>query len=311
MRILVTGAGAVGGYFGGVLSRSGEDVEFLLRGQQLHAIKANGLRVESSASGNFVVRPSVVEVPNGSRRADLVLFCVKSYHNEQVIETIRPAVDEDTTLLTLQNGLGSGDELARAFGTERVLVGAAYIDATRIRPGVVRQVGETPRIVFGREDGVESEQAIKIRNVLRKAGIDAQVSRDVTKALWGKLIYFCALSGMTCITRSGFSQVLNTPETLDLAWRVMREAAAVGIANGVNLDADVVETIMADFQKTGQDLVSSMHMDLEAGSPLELSAINGAVSTIGKEVGVDTPVNDFITACLTVADNAARKRLQL
>ena len=279
-----------------------------MRGQQLEAIRSNGLRVESSSFGDFTVRPGTVEAPDGSWRADLVLFCVKSYHNAQVIETIRPAVGENTTLLTVQNGLGSGEELANAFGVEKVLVGAAYIEAMRKEPGVVGQVGGQPQIVFGREDGTESERATKVSDTLRGAGIDAQLSKDVTKALWNKLIFICALSGMTCMTRSRFYEVLDTPETLDLTWKVMREVEAVGRARGVKLDADVVEATMADFQATKQDLVSSMHMDLEAGNPLELSTINGAVSRIAREVGVAAPVNDFITACLTVADNAARGR---
>ena len=306
MKILVMGAGAVGGYFGGMLARSGEDVTFLARGPHLEAINTQGLRVESAASGDFTVNPPAMQSPDGTWNADLVLFCVKSYHNVQAIETMRPAVGDATTILTLQNGIGSGDQLAGVFGREKVLLGAAYIDAVRKAPGVVAQYGDTCRIVFGEEDGRETARAVRIRDVFQGAGVDANLSTNVLRDLWSKLILICALSGMSCITRAPIAEVLDTPETLDLTRQVMREAADAGRAQGVNLDDDIVESTMAHLQEGKQDAISSMYLDLEAGNPLEVSVLNGAVSRAGQEAGVATPVNDFITACLNVADKNAR-----
>ena len=305
MRILVMGAGAVGGYFGGVLSRSGADVTFVARGQNLEAIRGQGVRVESTAAGDFTVHPPAMERPDGTWKADLALFCVKSYQNEQAMEAFKPAVRDTTTILTLQNGIGGGDKLAKVFGRERVLLGAAYIDAMRKAPGVVTQAGPC-RIVFGEESGAETARVREIRDAFQRAGVDAQISRDILKDLWNKLIFICALSGMTCITRASFAEVLDTPETLDLTWVVMREAAEVGRARGIELDGDIVESTMAHFQEFKKELISSMHLDLKAGSPLEVTVINGAVSRMGKKAGVPTPVNDLITACLTVADERAR-----
>ena len=151
-----------------------------------------------------------------------------------------------------------------------------------------------------------------IRDAFAAAGVEIELSNDVSKALWNKLVFICALSGMVCITREpSFTDVLAQPETLDLTWRVMREAAAVGRASGVALDDDVVETTMAEFQETSEELTSSMYIDLDAGNPLEVMLLNGAVSRIGKEVGVDTPVNDFITACLSIANAKAQRRAGL
>ena len=107
---------------------------------------------------------------------------------------------------------------------------------------------------------------------------------------------------MTCIARASFSEVLDSPGTLDLAWRVLREASEVGRASGVGLKADIVESTMSNIQQSHRSMVSSMHLDLEAGNPLEISVLNGALSRLGREVSVGTPVNDFITACLNVAD---------
>ena len=296
------GAGGVGGYFGGMLARSGEDVTFVARGKHMDAINRDGLRVESVAVGDFTVRPTALERPDGARKADVVLFCVKSYHNERAIETIRPAVGEKTSILTLQNGVGSGDQLADAFGRDKVLLGAAYIDAMRKSPGVVAQIGGPCRIVFGEEDGGQSPGAINLQEVFRRADINSDLSGDVLTELWNKLIFICALSGMTCIARASFSDVLDSPGTLGLTWQVMREASEVGRARGIGLDAGIVESTMANIQRLHRSMLSSMYLDLEAGNPLEIGVLNGAISRVGREVGIATPVNDFITACLSVAD---------
>ena len=311
MKVLVMGAGAVGGHFGGVLARSGEDVTVVARGQHLAAINSRGLRVESMAAGDFTVRVAGVERPDGTWKADLALLCVKSYDNQVAIETMEPAIGDNTTVLTLQNGIGSGDELAQAFGGEKVMLGAAYIEAMRKGPGVVAQGGGPCRIVFGETDGRATPRALEIRDTFRRAGIDVQLSSNVYRDLWSKLIFICALSGMTCITRAPLAEVLDLPETLELTWQVMREAAEVGRATGVDLEDGVVESTMDNLMKFRHDLTSSMYLDLEAGNPLEVGVLNGAVSKAGKEAGIPTPANDFITTCLGVADCGARARRSL
>ena len=312
MRVLVMGTGAVGGYFGSALARNGEDVVFVARGEHRDAILTNGLRVESVATGDYTVRSPAVERVPRDWKAQLVLFCVKGYQNPQAFEVIRPAVGDDTTILTLQNGIGSADQLAGAFGRDRVIAGAAYIHALRAGPGLIAEVGGHCRIVFGEADGRDSPRAAVIRDAFSAAGVDIELSGDVAKALWNKLVFICALSGMVCITREpSFTEVLARPETLELTWRVMREAAAAGRASGVALDDDLVEATMAEFQETSEELTSSMFLDLQSGNPLEVMLLNGAVSRIGKEVGVQTPVNDFITACLSIANAKAQKRAGL
>jgi 2-dehydropantoate 2-reductase len=308
MKILVMGAGAVGGYFGGVLSRSGADVTFVARGSQLEAMNSRGLRIESDVVGTFTVRPPAVERLDGSWMADLVIYCVKSYQNEEAMEAMRPAVGESTSILTLQNGIGCGEQLAEAFGSDKALLGATYIDAARTSPGVVVQEGSDCRIVLGEEDGRETARAVRVRDALRQEGIDAILSDDVLKALWTKLVYICALSGMRCITRASFAEVMDTPETLELSLQVMREAVEVGRANGVELDDGLVDATLAEFRASRDNLTSSMYLDLLAGNPLEVQVLNGAVSRIGRETGIATPANDFITTCLSVADRRARSR---
>ena len=306
MKILIMGTGAIGGCYGGLLARSGDDVVFAARGDNLKAIRERGLKVESATFGSFSVQPEAVDELDGSWKADLVLFCVKGYHNEQAMSDVSPAVGERTTILTLQNGIGSGDQLADRFGADKVLLGAAYIDAERTEPGVFAQRGSPPRIVLGEVSGEISARPLSIAEVLRRAEIETEVSSNVLTALWSKLIYICALSGMSCITRASFSEVLDTPETYKMTMQVMTEALRVGQASGVPLDDGLPESVMAGFLEEKDGLISSMHTDLMAGNPLEVSLINGAVARIGREVGVNTPANGFISACLAVADRKAR-----
>lgn len=308
MKILIMGTGAIGGCYGGLLARNGEDVVFAARGDNLRAIGDVGLRVDSATFGDILVHPKAVDRLDGSWTADLIIFCVKGYHNEQAMSDMSPAVGDSTTILTLQNGIGSGEQLAQCFGADRVLLGAAYIDAERTAPGVFAQRGSPPRIVLGEESGELTDRAKAIADVLRNADIETELSSNVLTALWSKLVYICALSGMSCITRSSFSDVLETPETYAMTMQVMTEALNVGQASGVALDDELPDVVMAGFLEEKGGLISSMHTDLVAGNPLEVSLINGAVARIGREVGVETPANSFIAACLAIADNKARSR---
>ena len=308
MKILVMGSGAVGGYYGAVLQKGGHQVQFLARGEHLEAIRQHGLRIKSVTSGDFTVRPSVAETPDGSSKADLVLFCVKGYDNAEAIAAMAAAVGPDTSVLSLQNGIDSGMELAAAFGRESVLPGVTYVDAVRAEPGVVAELGGLCHIIFGEEDGRRTSRALAIRDALSGAGIDVHLSANVAREQWNKLIYICALSGMSCITRTPMEEVLRTRETLDLTWNVMREAEAVARASGVDLDEDIVQTDMALLRDIEGGSISSMYVDLERGNRLEVTILNGAIDRLGRELGIPTPVNSFITACLMLTHNRAKAR---
>jgi 2-dehydropantoate 2-reductase len=261
--------------------------------------------VESTTAGDFVIRPEATEGPDGTWHADVVLFCVKGYDNDLAVEVMGPAVGEGTSILTLQNGIGSGDALAAAFGREKVLLGVTYVDATRTAPGIVVEDGAQANIVFGEENGRRSERAVEVYEAIAAAGIDVTLSPNIRIELWTKLVYICALSGMSCITDSTFAEVVATPETLSLTERVMQEVDSVARAMEIGLDDQIVRSTMTRFVESKGTGTSSMHTDLKRGNPLEVSVLNGAVSRLGKQHGVQTPVNDFITACLTPAHNRA------
>ena len=305
MKVLVMGAGGVGGYYAGVLSRDGHEVTVVARGEHLEAISRDGLRVESLNSGNFTARPAVTERPGKGDTPGLVLFCVKGYDNETAIELIRPAVGPDTSVLTLQNGIGSGDQLGAALGSDRILLGATYIDGDKKGPGVVTETGKSPLVVFGEQDGRVTARVERVRDALAGAGVPVELSRNVEKALWEKLVYICGWSGMICVTRTFFPEILETPQAEAMTRTVMGEVLAVARAKQIDLDVDVVGTTLDEFRDVGDAPVSSMFTDLRRGGRLEIEVLNGAVSRMGRETGVPTPANDFITACLLVPHNRA------
>ena len=306
MNVLVMAAGAVGGYFGSVIAEK-HDVVLIARNEHLKAIQEKGLKVESKTSGNFISRATAVAQPEEGYVADVVLYCVKAYHNESACDVIAPAVGPETAVLTLQNGIGSGDFLSNRFGEERVLLGAAYIEASRGNPGITEEHGGGCRIALGNKLGISTPKTNMVSELLKSSNIDHEVSTDIMSALWKKLVFITALSGMTCLVRARFEQVLDNPQTHALAIKVMSETKAVADAEGINLPSDVVETTMADFMLHKSELVSSMHQDLLSGRPMEVNVINGAVSQMGRIHNISTPINDVITSCLSLPNTLAAR----
>ena len=305
VKILVMGSGAVGGYYGAVLHRSGHEATLVARGDHLAAIREHGLRIESVSSGDFTVRPEATDRPDGSSIPDLVLFCVKSYDNAEAIDLVRPAVGDGTSVLTLQNGIGSGDQLTSAFGSGTVLLGVTYVDAALKEPGLVAEFGGPARLVFGEEDGRTSKRARDVRDAFDDAGVKVELSSNVEAELWRKFLFICAWSGMICITRSPMNEVLAAPAGERLTRRVLEEVQAVARARGIGIGDEEVEAALESYRKAGEDSVSSMFIDLQSGKPLEIGVLNGAVAEMGSELGVETPVNEFIAACLGVPHEKA------
>lgn len=305
MRILVMGSGGVGGYYGALLHNAGHEVTFVARGKHLDEIRKNGLKINSVNSGNFTIRPPAVDRPDGSSKADLILFCVKGYDNPTAIPIIAPVVGADTTILTIQNGIGSGDQLSDKFDRVNVLVGVTYISAAVSRPGTIDEFGGQTKIITGEEDGIKTERVLSIQQAVMESNIDFEVSDNIAVEIWTKLLVICALSGMMCITMSSLMEIMETEETFELTKQVVSEAEEVARTKGVDLPEDIVDRVIRLLDDGKHHLNSSMRVDLENGKPLEVHALNGAIARMGNELGVKTPVNTFITSCLTPAHNRA------
>ena len=297
MRIAVLGAGGVGGYFGGLLARAGNELTLIARGAHLETIRSQGLQVKSQW-GDFNVAVEATDDPRTVEPVQLLILSVKTYQNAQAISILRPLVGENTSLLTLQNGVETYEELSAAVGKDRVLPGAAYIETAIETPGVIRQTGHVVRIVFGEISGQGTPRAQRILETFQAADIPTELSTDVVKELWTKFLFISTMAGITSAARASMSQLLRYPETREMILAVMREIEAVGRAKGVSLDPDVVANNMEYMETAAKDLHASMHTDLELGRSLELEALTGAVVSIGRQVNVPTPINGFLYSIL-------------
>lgn len=306
MRIAVMGAGGIGGNLGGLLARDGNEVTLIARGAHLEAIRSHGLRIKMPGD-EFTVQVQGTDDPSQAGPVDLVIYTVKTYHNAEAIPAIRPLVGEDTSVVSFQNGVETGGELASVLGIECVLPGAANFGAFIESPGVIANRGLPPDVVFGEIDGSQSPRANSILDVFSKAGISAQLSDDVTKTLWTKFLLLPPAAGLTCAARTLIRPLLEHPEAMEMWIAAMREVEAVGRAKGVELDSDAVEKTIELVEHIPWDYQISSHVDLDRGAPLELEAFNGAVVRMGKEMGVPTPVNQFLYTVLKPHVNGAAK----
>lgn len=296
MRIAVMGTGGVGGCLGALLARAGNNVSLIARGEHLHAIQTNGLRLKQDDS-EFTVNVPATRNPAEIGPVDLVLYTVKTYHNAQAIPSIRPLLGPGTAVLTLQNGVECHLQLAAELGPGHAMPGAYWTASSIESPGVLVCVGPMPRLSFGEEAGGTSKRAKAIRDTMQAAGIEVELSPDPMQVIWSKFIVLCSIAGITSAARTRIKEFMQYPEGLELFTAAMREADEVGRAKGINLPEGLVESSV-DFIRGFPDFQNSMHADFENGRPTELDALNGAVVRAGKETGIPTPVNEFIYAVL-------------
>lgn len=298
MRIAVMGAGAVGGYFGGVLANQGEDVVLVARGTHGDAIAKNGLQVDSHW-GNFNVDVTVTDAPSSIGIVDLVLYCTKLYSNAEALPSIKRMIGSSTSILTIQNGVTSGSMIAEYYGWDHVLQGAAYIESGIAGDGRIQQSGSTARIEFGEKDGSSTERTKAILNLLDRKGIQAVVSNNMVDALWNKMVMVGAIGTIMAASRASLPEILASPDGKYAIRSTMEEIVAVGQSQGITFPPRCVESKMEAAIAEAEEFQASLQYDLTSGKPLELDDILGSVVKIGREVGIPVPSS---AALVTVLD---------
>jgi 2-dehydropantoate 2-reductase len=298
MRIAVVGAGGTGGYFGGLLARAGDDVTFIARGAHLETLRARGLTLESSLAGTFTVPVQATDDPNEVGPVDLVLFCVKTYDTDAAAASVRPLIQPETTLLSLQNGVDNEERIARLSGHPSGMGAVAYVVSAIKSPGLVAQTAGPGKIVLGELGGGKSGRTERLRDVLQRAGIAAEVHPDIRAVLWQKFLFICAFSGVTALTRLPIGTVLADPATRALFRGTSEEVEAIARAIGIGLPDDCVEQALATASAVEPWGRGSLYGDLAGGRRLELEGLNGEVVRRGGELGIETPLNFAIYAAL-------------
>ena len=299
MRVLMVGAGALGGFFGAVLARAGNDVTVLARGTALDAVRASGLTVESAKYGNFTQPVEVVSDPSEVGDVDLIFFAVKAYDLDATARQIAPLVKDGVTLLAVQNGIEHPQQLAGYVGEQAVLPGVVYVSATVTAPGVITHVGGPGLLQLGDVFAVNPERLERIANLFREAGLPVETYPDLRPMLWRKFAAICAMSGVAALTRLTLAQMFAVPESRQLYRDTMDEVVQIAIAGGVDLPMTTADELMAMLESMpALPERGSLAYDLLAGRRLEIETLNGSAVRLGTAAGVPTPINRVIAASL-------------
>ena len=298
MRYLIMGAGALGSVFGGLLQHSGQSVAFIGRGPHFDQITTRGLTIEG-IWGEFQVGPGV-PTSGSSDRYDVILLCVKSFHTREACLRVKGLLAPQGLIVSVQNGLGNLEIIAREFGPERTLGARVIFGAQIIRPGVVRvTVYAEPVLVGAMVPDHPHPELARVVADLNRAGIPTRQVDDILTHLWGKVLYNCALNPLGAILGAPYGALGDDPQARGLMRRIIEEIYQVAGAQGIPLvHADAAayfKFFMENLVPATADHWPSMWQDLQAGRRTEIEALNGAICRYGEAVGVPTPYNDAIS----------------
>ncbi len=327
MRIVIAGAGAIGGYIGAKLARAGADVVLFARGPHLRAMQERGLRVTGGDEDPFEVRPVVTGDLAAVGQADVVILGVKAHALTALAPTLPPLFGPDTMVVSTQNGIpwwyfqGVGGDLndlrlervdpggviAGAIEHRRVVGSLAYFATDLVEPGVIRHI-EGNRLSLGEPDGSKSERAKRLADALIAAGLRCPVTARFRHEIWVKLLGNGAFNPMSALTHATLEEMARHPDGSALVRRLMEETEAVAGKLGIELPISIDQR-MAGAEKVGAHK-TSMLQDLEAGRPMELEAVVGAVVELGERLGVPMPCTQAVYACAKMLDEHHARRRQ-
>jgi 2-dehydropantoate 2-reductase len=320
MRFLIAGAGAIGGYIGACMARAGFDVTLYARGPHLRAMQERGLRV-LSADGDFEVRPHVIGDLTEAGDVDVMVLGVKAHALTQLAPQLKPLIGEHTTIVSTQNGLpwwyfqvGAGEHagiqlervdpggvIGSSFDPLKVVGSLVYLGTEIAEPGVIRHT-EGNRISLGEPDGTRSDRCRAIAEVLIKAGLRCPVSARIRNEIWVKLLGNIAFNPISALTRATLVQMARDPDVCQVVRKIMMETEAVANKLGIELPISIDQRI-AGAEKVGEHK-TSMLQDLEAGRPMELEPVVGAVVELGEQLGIEMPHTRTVYACTKLLQSA-------
>ncbi len=306
MRIVIMGAGGLGGYFGARLAAAGNDVAFVARGAHLAAIRERGLRVESALGDLHLHDVVATDDPATLAPADVVMIAVKLWDTEVAAEAVKPLVRPGTAVVSFQNGVGKDEVLTRILGRDAVIGGVSQIGVVIASPGVVRHTGTMAKLIFGELDNARTARVEALLSACVAAGVDAEIAPDINLAIWEKFAFLVPMSACTAAMRSTIGPIRANPRTRAFLLDVMREVVAVGRALGVRLAEDFIEERMAFIETLPPQMTASMQGDLARGNRLELPWLSGAVVELGRRTGVPTPLNRAVADILALHVDGAR-----
>jgi len=298
MKIGVIGVGAVGGYYGAKLAKAGNNVTFITTERNQTYLREHGLIIKSYQGDFEIKKPHVGHDFKFISDADLILFCVKSYHTKEVAAALKPRISEKATIISMQNGVENEDILAEIFGRERVIGAAVYISSSMPDRNVIKHTG-FGKVIFGELNGEISDRIRMIEQLFLNASIPAGVSSNIKKDLWKKLILNIASNGFASIIGKPLSQLHEIPEAMQAFISVIKEAQMVASKEGYEItDDDLDDIIRITDTESFKNFKPSTLQDIEAGKNIEIDAMQGAIIRAAKKHGLEVPVNNLIYALL-------------
>jgi 2-dehydropantoate 2-reductase len=324
MKFLIAGAGAIGAYIGARMAQAGFDVTLFARGPHLRALQENGVQVKS-AEGDFVAWPAIAASLEEVRPVDVVFLGVKAHGLPQLAPHLTSVLGPDTTVVSTQNGIpwwyfqGFGGEweglrlervdpggvISAAIEARRVVGSIVYFSTEIISPGVIQHI-EGNRISLGEPDGSRSERVRKIAEALIASGLRCPISARLRHEIWVKVLGNASLNPVSALTRATIVQMVRDPGVCSVIRNIMQEVEAVSHKLGMELPVSIDQRI-AGAEKVGEHK-TSMLQDLEAGRPMELEALVGAVVELGERVGLPMTCTRTVYNCTKLLERSGVAR---
>jgi 2-dehydropantoate 2-reductase len=289
MRILVVGAGATGGYFGGRLTQAGRDVTFLVRAGRAEQLRKNGLQIVSP-HGDATLWPNLVTAGEIAAPYDVVLLTVKAYALGQAVDDFAPAVGPGTMIFPVLNGMRHIDVLTARFGEAAVLGGVCRVATQIDGQGRIVQLSGLQELVYGERDGSASARVAALDSAMQGAGFKAAASTRIMQDMWDKWVFLAALGGITCLLRGTIGEVEAAPGGAAVATQFLQECVAVASASGYPPSQAYLAGITANLTAAGSNMASSMYRDLQGGGSVEVDQILGDLLARARQLGVATPL---------------------
>jgi 2-dehydropantoate 2-reductase len=321
MKFLIAGAGAIGAYLGARMAHAGFDVTLFARGPHLRAMQEHGVHVQSS-DGDFVARPKIAASLPEVGPVDVVFLAVKAHGLPQLAPHLTPVLDRHTTVVSTQNGIpwwyfqGFGGEweglrlervdpggiISSAIEPRRVVGSIVYLATEITAPGVIQHI-EGNRISLGEPDGSRSDRVREIAEALIASGLRSPITTRLRQEIWVKVLGNASLNPVSAITCATIVQMIRDPGVCSVIRSIMEEVAGVSTRLGMELPISIDQRI-AGAEKVGEHK-TSMLQDFEAGRPIEIEALVGAVVELGERVGLPMTVTRTIYNCTKLLAQSA------
>jgi 2-dehydropantoate 2-reductase len=290
MRILVVGAGAVGGYFGGRLVQAGRDVTFLVLPKRAEQIQAQGLRILSPQHGDFTARPKTITATQIVSPYDVIFLSVKSYDLAAAIDDFAPAVGPQTVIVPVLNGMQHMDVLTKRFGEHAVLGGVCFVATEIDSQGRIVQLADFQSLTYGELDGKKTSRIEAVHQVFSGAAFEAAISTDILRNMWEKWVWLATVGTITCLLRGNIGEIVAVPGGVELCLSAFRECAAIAGA----CDYPMSEKFLAEkgpvLTAAGSTLTSSMYRDLTDHAQVEVDTVLGDLIERGRKHNVSAPI---------------------